>query len=66
MVLRTRAQLAAQMEIPSYQLFQVTTILDIAFQVGFNSKATFNRAFKKQVLMTSRQYKASVDDPHHR
>jgi AraC-like DNA-binding protein len=30
--------------------------LDIAFECGFNSKSTFNRAFKKQTLMTPKEY----------
>lgn len=33
------------------------TILDIAYSCGFNSKSTFNTAFKKQVGMTPSQYK---------
>lgn len=36
------------------------TILDIAFDVGFNSKASFNRAFKKETSMTPTQYQESI------
>ena len=32
------------------------TFLALAFQVGFNSKTTFNRAFKKETGMTPRAY----------
>lgn len=33
------------------------TILDIAFEVGFNNKTSFNRAFKKYTGMTPSQFK---------
>ena len=33
------------------------TILDIAFQSGFNSKSVFNTAFKKFTTLTPSQYK---------
>jgi AraC-like DNA-binding protein len=33
-----------------------TTLLGIAFDCGFNSKATFNRAFKKSTGMTPKEY----------
>ena len=33
------------------------TILDIAYDVGFNTKSSFNRAFKKQTRMTPSQFK---------
>ena len=32
-------------------------ILNIAFNCGFNSKSTFNQAFKKHVQMTPSQYR---------
>lgn len=35
------------------------TILDIAYEVGFNNKATFNSAFKKYTKMTPSGYKKS-------
>ncbi len=36
-----------------------TTIIDIAFDVGFNSKSTFNSAFKKFTKMTPTQFRKS-------
>lgn len=36
------------------------TILQILFEVGFNSKASFNRAFKKHTGMTPSQYKKNI------
>lgn len=33
-----------------------TPLLSLAFESGFNSKATFNRAFKKQMGISPRQY----------
>lgn len=35
-------------------------ILELAFESGFNSKATFNREFKKRVELTPRQYRSSL------
>ncbi len=37
-----------------------TSVLALAFDSGFNSKATFNRVFKAQVGMTPSQYKKSL------
>lgn len=39
-----------------------TTILEIAFEVGFNSKEVFNRAFKKYTGMTPSQFKRPRGD----
>lgn len=36
------------------------TLLGLAFDAGFNSKSTFNRAFKKQVGITPNQYAQKV------
>ena len=33
-----------------------TTLLGIAFDCGFNSKATFNRAFKKSTGLSPKDY----------
>jgi AraC-like DNA-binding protein len=37
--------------------FDHSPILQVAFDAGFNSKAAFNRAFKKQTGMTPSQFK---------
>ena len=37
------------------------TISEIMFEAGFNSKATFNRIFKKQTAMTPTQYRGEQD-----
>ena len=37
-----------------------TTLLGIAFDCGFNSKATFNRAFKKNTGLSPKDYLATV------
>ena len=37
--------------------FEKYTLLSIALDVGFNSKASFNRIFKQQTQMTPSQYK---------
>ena len=35
-------------------------VLETAYEVGFNSKSAFNRAFKKQVGMTPKEFKKSA------
>jgi AraC-like DNA-binding protein len=40
------------------------TILDIAFDAGFNTKTSFNRVFKKLTRMTPSQYRLRYKVPH--
>jgi len=40
-----------------------TTILDIAFEVGFNSRSTFNSAFKKLAGMPPSAYRSRLSGP---
>ena len=35
---------------------KTSTLLGIAFDCGFNSKATFNRAFKKSTTVSPKDY----------
>lgn len=37
------------------------TLLAIAYDCGFNSKATFNRVFKKHTSLTPKEYKEKID-----
>ncbi len=39
------------------------TILSLALEAGFNSKTAFNRAFKKQISLTPREYLRQHDNP---
>ena len=41
-----------------------TTLLGIAYDCGFNSKATFNRAFKKHTGKTPKEY-IETQSPQH-
>ena len=38
------------------RLNEKSTILEILFEVGFNSKAAFNKAFKKKTGLTPSEY----------
>jgi AraC-like DNA-binding protein len=51
-----RVNLAAEMLITSNDQ-QQKTVLEILYEVGFNSKSSFNTAFKKHLLMTPSQYR---------
>ncbi|MBN1647076.1 MAG: AraC family transcriptional regulator, partial [Spirochaetales bacterium] len=44
----------------------ITNLLNIAFQAGFNSKTTFNVAFKKNTGMTPTQYRNKLKKEHSR
>jgi AraC-like DNA-binding protein len=39
------------------------TVLDIALEVGFNSKSTFNAAFRRHAGMTPTEYRQSLQTP---
>ncbi len=39
------------------------TMIDIAYEVGYNNKVTFNKAFKKETLLTPSQYQKKVTTP---
>lgn len=39
-----------------------TTLLGIALDCGFNSKATFNRAFKKSTMLSPKDYLEKIDE----
>lgn len=41
--------------------FQKVAIIDIAYQVGFNNKTSFNNAFKKQTQLTPSQYRLKLN-----
>ncbi|UBM59642.1 helix-turn-helix domain-containing protein [Marinilongibacter aquaticus] len=47
-----------QIKNPKYKHY---TILGIAYEVGFNSKSSFNRAFKKHTQITPTEYFQKVD-----
>ncbi|MFM8912794.1 MAG: helix-turn-helix domain-containing protein [Flammeovirgaceae bacterium] len=34
----------------------IQTLLSLAFECGFNSKSTFNRAFKRATLLNPKEY----------
>lgn len=40
--------------------FQKTPIIDIAYQVGFNNKTSFNNAFKRYTKVTPSQFRAKL------
>jgi AraC-like DNA-binding protein len=41
---------------------QQFTLLALAYESGFNSKASFNRIFKKQTGLTPSQFKKQVEN----
>jgi AraC family transcriptional regulator len=55
-----------RLERAAYHLkIQDTTILDIAFNLGFNSHEAFTRAFKRWFGVTPRQFRLSHGRSHH-
>jgi AraC-like DNA-binding protein len=40
------------------------TVLEVLYEVGFNSKSSFNTVFKKQTRMTPTQYRRSQSNPN--
>ena len=40
--------------------FQKVAIIDVAYQVGFNNKTSFNNAFKKYTQLTPSQFRAKI------
>jgi AraC-like DNA-binding protein len=40
--------------------FQKLSIIDVAYQVGFNNKTSFNNAFKKYTQVTPTQYRSQI------
>lgn len=38
-------------------------IIDIAYEVGYNNKVTFNKAFKKDTLLTPSEYQRTIFQP---
>jgi AraC-like DNA-binding protein len=40
------------------------TVLEVLYEVGFNSKSSFNTVFKKQTSMTPTQYRRSQSNPN--
>jgi len=51
------AEVARRMEDPAYNHL---TLLGIAFESGFNSKSTFNRAFKQMTGISAAEYKTEL------
>ena len=39
-------------------------IIDVAYDVGFNNKVTFNKAFKEQINLTPSEYLKALKNPH--
>lgn len=53
-------RIAEALDILKNDTFNNLNIIDVAYEVGFNNKVTFNKSFKKIISLTPSQYIASL------
>jgi len=53
-------RIAEAMDILQNDIHNSLNIIDVAYEVGFNNKVTFNKSFKKIISLTPSQYIASL------